>query len=110
MHSKDAQWSAYAASRLGSRHEGCHPEVEEAAAAEPALTAELEALYSRLREVASAPTGSDPASELVGEMERVAAATLHAALLECLSAAGIDEESKHIWADEAGFLKAIFAV
>ena len=99
MHSEEAQWSAYATSQLGSRQGGGALDVKEAAMAEPALMAELDALYSRLRDAASNSIGSDPASELVGEMERVAATTLHAALLECLSAAGVEEESSHIWSD-----------
>lgn len=43
------------------------------------LSDELEALFSRLRAATSNPTGSNPASEIVGEMERAAAKTLHAA-------------------------------
>lgn len=91
--SKYSKWSAYDMSRHGKRHD-----LEEACSAEPEYTTELEALYSRLRAAASAATGADPTSEFVGEMERVAATTLHAALIECLASAGMDKESSHIWA------------
>jgi hypothetical protein len=98
-HSSGA-WSAYDLSRRGERHDRVWEELEEACHAEPELTTELETLFSRLRRSASDPTDSDPASELVGEMERTAATALHAALLECLSASGIDEQSSHVWSEE----------
>ena len=83
------QWSAYDMSRLVSRHERVHG-IREACSTEPALSAELDALFSRVRSAASAPTGSDPASDLVGGMERGAATALHSAVIECMRAAGID--------------------
>ena len=83
------------------RHQRHIESVKEAHASEPELSAELSELFSRLRQCASDATDSDPASELVGGMERVAATTLHAALLECLDAHGATEESSHIWSDEA---------
>ena len=95
--SKYSQWSAYDMDRRGERHEPTtRKAVEEACAAEPALAASLEELYSRLRAVASSAAATDPTSELVGEMERAAATALHAALVECLASAGMDEESIHI--------------
>ena len=101
--SEYAQWSAFDLSKLGSR-QGSSTDawVAEAMEAEPSMTAQLKELYSRLRSAASSPAGADPTSELVGEMERVAASTLHTALVECLAAAGIDEESRHIWAQDDG--------
>ena len=33
-------------------------------------------------------------------MERGAATTLHAALIECFASAGMDEENAHIWAGD----------
>ena len=100
MHSDHAQWSAFAVSQLGSRQGSTPKDLEEAHTSEPKLSAELSELFSRLRQCASDATKSDPASELVGEMERTAATALHAALHECLSASGVDEESSHIWSDE----------
>ena len=73
------------------RHQRHIESVKEAHASEPELSAELSELFSRLRQCASDATDSDPASELVGGMERVAATTLHAALLECLDAHGATE-------------------
>ena len=96
--SKHSQWSAYDLSRIGERHEA--EAVEEAHAAEPGLAASLEELYARLRAVASSTSAMDPTSKLVGEMERAAATALHAALIECLASAGMDEESVHIWAGD----------
>jgi hypothetical protein len=98
--SEYSQWSAYDLSRIGARHDRVHEDVAEACAAEPALAAELGKLFSGLRTAASAAAGTDPTSEFVGEMERVAATTLHSALLECLQASGVMEEHCHIWADE----------
>jgi hypothetical protein len=100
--SEYSTFSEYELRRLGVRHDCVSDkDIDEARSTEPALSAELEALFTRLRAAASGKTGSDPASELVGEMERAAAVTLHAALLECLRASGTDEESSHIWAADA---------
>jgi hypothetical protein len=96
-----SQWSAYDLSRLDSRHERVHKAVEQARSSEPALAAELDALFSRLRAATSEQTSADPASELVGEMERVAATTLHSALLEMLHASGVTEADCHIWAADS---------
>ena len=72
----------YDMSRLVSRHERVHG-IREACSTEPALSAELDALFSRVRSAASAPTGSDPASDLVGGMKRVEAWGSHGAALCC---------------------------
>lgn len=99
--SEYSTFTEYELSRLGERHAGVTiDDVDKAREAEPSLAAQLDSLFARVRAAASAPTGSDPASELVGEMERAAATTLHAALLECVRAAGIDEESNGIWTDD----------
>ena len=100
--SEYSTFTEYDLKRVGVRHDCVsHKDIDEARSTEPALSEELEALFARLRAAASSPTGSDPASEFVGEMERAAATTLHAALLECLRASGTDEESSHLWATDA---------
>ena len=84
--------------RLGVRHDRVSDtDIGEARSTEPGLSVELESLFARLRQTVSSRTGTDPTSEFVGEMERVAATTLHAALIECLASAGSDEESAHMW-------------
>ena len=94
-------FSDYELRRLGVRHDGVtDQDIDEARTEEPSLAAELEALFARARETASASTGSDPASEVVGKMERAAAIALHSALLECMRAAGVDEESSGIWSED----------
>jgi hypothetical protein len=98
--SAHAKWSAYHSSRIGVRHEAVAARVQEATAAEPELFSHLDALYSRLRATALSATGADRTSELVSDMERAAATALHAALIECLASAGLDEESLHIWAGQ----------
>ena len=100
--SEYSQWSAYDLSRRDERHDRLHAAVNEARSSEPALAAELEALFAQLRAATSAPAGADPASELVGEMERVAATTLHSALLELLHAHGVNEEDCHNWSTTTG--------
>jgi hypothetical protein len=95
--SEYSRWSAYDISRLDSRHDRVREQVDEARSSEPALASELDALFSRLRAATSESVGSDPASELVGEMERVAATTLHSALLELLAASGVTDEDCHLW-------------
>ena len=98
--SEYSTFSEYELRRLGVRHDCvCNKDIDEARSTQPALSAELEALFARLQAIVSDTTGSDRASELVGEMERAAAVTLHAALLECLHASGTDEETPHVWAD-----------
>ena len=89
-----------------SRLDVCHSrvtaaDIDEARTTESMLSQDLEAVFAQLLRAISDPTDSDPASELTGEMERAAATTLHAALLECLRASGIDEETSHTWADDA---------
>ena len=98
--SEYSTFSEYELRRLEVRHDCVSDkDIEEARSTEPALSEELEVLFARLRAAASDTTGSDPASELVGNMERAAAVTLHAALLECLQASGTHEETPHVWAD-----------
>jgi hypothetical protein len=92
-----SQWSAYDMSRRDGRHAAVYAAVDEARSSEPALAAELEALFSRVRATTSETAGADPASELIGEMERVAATTLHSALLEMLQTSGVTGEDCHIW-------------
>ena len=104
--SAHAKWSAYHSSRIGVRHEAVAARVQEATAAEPELFSHLDALYSRLRATALSATGADRTSELVSDMERAAATALHAALIECLASAGLDEESLHIWAGPVRRVKA----
>ena len=58
-----ARWSPYQMGRQDQRHLATVREaVDEAHASEPALSAELSELFSRLRRGASDATGSDPAS------------------------------------------------
>ena len=88
-------------SQLDSRKGSTPTEVREAAAAEPALAAELEQLFRRAREQTppgATATGGGSSDELEGEMARAAATTLHAALLELLRST---EEAPTVWADEA---------
>lgn len=95
--SEHSTFTDYERAQLGVRHYCItDKDIDAARSTEPALSAELEALFARLRAAASDPTGSDPVSELVGEMERAAAMTLHAALLECMRASGTNEETSHI--------------
>ena len=99
--SEFSTFTEYDLKQLGVRKGGVSgKDVNEARSADPSLAAEIDALFSKVHEAASAPTGSDPASELVGEMERAAATSLHSALLECMRAAGIDEESSGIWSED----------
>eukprot|EP00966_Prymnesium_polylepis_P233074 5390306-Prymnesium_polylepis.1 len=76
--------------------------VHEAERAEPQLSHELDALFSRLRDsiARSDSAGSAPDEALDGEMERTAAVALHGALLELLAAAPPGKEHLHIWAEE----------
>lgn len=92
---KNSQWSTYLLSVSGYRHGApLQQEALEAAEAEPQLADELEALFRRVHH-ASAST----ASELESEMQRVAATTLHAALIEVLGAS-TDEEIPHLWGED----------
>eukprot|EP00966_Prymnesium_polylepis_P331418 7386970-Prymnesium_polylepis.1 len=100
--SKYSKWSAYDMDRRDERHERIWDQVDEAAAAEPALKDELDALFARVHSAATAPSGSTSAGvlgseELKHEMGQAAAACLHSALLEML-AASANEELPHIWA------------
>ena len=105
-----SEYTEYELSRVGVRHDRVTDEdIDEARSTEPSLAAELDSLFSRVRAAASATCGADPTSELVGEMERTAATLLHAALVECLAAAGMDEEVAHIWAGD-GTASAAFTV
>mmetsp|Transcript_24351 Transcript_24351/g.62202 ORF Transcript_24351/g.62202 Transcript_24351/m.62202 type:complete len:226 (+) Transcript_24351:292-969(+) len=110
--SDHSTFTEYELSRLGVRHDRVtDKDIDEARSTEPSLAAELDSLFSRVRAATSAPCGSDPTSELVGEMERTVATLLHAALVECLAAAGMDEEVAHIkvWAGD-GTASAAFTV
>ena len=99
--SKYSQWSAYDMSRLDGRHNSVREAVDEARSSEPTLAAELDSLFSQLYATTSAAVDTDPASELVGEMERVAATTLQSALLELLHASGVNQEDCFVWTADA---------
>ena len=57
VHSQHAAWSAYDLSRRDGRHgPAAHARVAAACEEEPALAAELDAIFKRLKAVVAAPT------------------------------------------------------
>lgn len=118
MHSKHAGWSEYELGRSGRRHERTREDVaNEATTAEPALSAELEQIFMKLRRTvlsdanASADgRATDATDELAGEMERAAAVSMHGALLELLAASNAEPEHANIWARDNEATPALFSV